>query len=141
MDATTAGKDVVLFDGVCGLCDRFVRLLFRADRRGRLLYAPLQGPAATGVRRRHPAAAGADSILFVEGFGGPGERVSVKSDAALRILAGLGGPWGLAAALRLLPRGVRDLAYDFVAARRYRWFGKHDACRLPSSAERARFLE
>lgn len=63
-----------------------------------------------------------------------------KSDAALRIIAGLGGVWTAARLLLLLPRRLRDWGYDLVAANRYRWFGKKDACRMPTAGEQARFL-
>jgi predicted DCC family thiol-disulfide oxidoreductase YuxK len=63
-----------------------------------------------------------------------------RSDAALRAIVGLGGPWGLARPLFLVPRILRDTVYDFIARNRYRWFGKREACRMPSPAERDRFL-
>ena len=63
-----------------------------------------------------------------------------KSDAVLRILVGLGGPWRLLGLLRLVPRPLRDIAYDFIARNRYRWFGKRDTCRMPTPEERERFL-
>lgn len=69
------------------------------------------------------------------------EGVHRKSDAVLRVLEGLGGAWRLARLLRLVPRGLRDSVYDFTARNRYRWFGKRETCRLPSPAERERFLD
>lgn len=124
---------VVLFDGLCGFCDGAVQLLLRLDRRGALRFAPLQGETAAPWRSRVPP--GTDSILLVEG-----DRVTWRSEAALRIAAHLGWPWRAAGALRIVPRVVRDAVYDAIARARYRLAGRREACRLPTPAERARFL-
>ncbi len=126
---------IVFYDGVCGLCNGFVRFLLAADRRGRLRFAPLQGTTAAALRARRPFPPSTDSIVF-----SAGEEVSFKSAAVLGILSSLGGPWRLAALFRGVPRVFRDALYDFVAARRYRWFGRYDACPLPDPAVRGRFL-
>ena len=133
----------VLYDGVCGLCDRTVAWLLRHDRRGALRFAPLQGEIAAAVRARHPELPPLDAtMVLVEAPEGAAERVRVRSDAALAIVARLGGGWRLLAALgRLAPPPLRDLVYRFVARRRKRWFGELAACRVPTAAERARFLE
>lgn len=133
----------VLFDGRCGLCDGFVRWLVRRDRRRLLRYGALEGRRAAEVRARHPALPDADeTVVLVERPGSDGERVRVRSDAALALLARLGGAWRLAAGLgRLVPPPLRDAAYRFVARRRRRWFGRLDACRVPAPAERALFLD
>jgi predicted DCC family thiol-disulfide oxidoreductase YuxK len=131
----------VLFDGVCGLCDRSVRWILARDRRGEFRFAPLQGETAAAVRARHPELPDPDeTMVLVERPGAPDERVRVRSDAALAILARLGWPWRALAALRLLPRFLRDAAYRFVARRRARWFGTLDACRMPTPEQRERFL-
>ena len=130
---------LVLYDGVCGLCDHTVQTLLRIDRNAILMFAPLQGDTAAEVRARHPEIAGADSIVFVLG-GGVDEKVYIKSGAVLRILGEIGGPWGLLALFQLVPRFIRDRVYDWVARNRYGWFGKFDACKIPAPAERARFL-
>ncbi len=125
---------LVLFDGVCGLCNRFVDRLLRWDREHVLRFAPLQGTTATqrGIDITH---AGMDTVLFVDG-GITYER----SDAAIRIAMRLGGLWRMTAALLIFPRGLRNAVYDWIARNRYRWFGKHDSCRIPTPAERAYFL-
>lgn len=132
----------VLFDGRCGMCDASVRWLIARDGRGALAFAPLEGEVAAAVRGRHPGLPPIDeTMVLVEAPETPGERVRVRSDAALAILARLGGGWRAAALLRVVPRPIRDLVYRFVARRRLAWFGRLDACRIPTPAERARFLE
>ncbi len=132
---------VVLYDGVCGFCNRAVQLILKYDRRGRLRFAALQSDYARGLLERHPELRGLDTVVLVEGAGGAGERVYVKSAAALRVARYLGGFWKLFLAARLLPAPVRDYLYDQFARRRYRWFGKYDACMLPPPEVRGRFLD
>jgi predicted DCC family thiol-disulfide oxidoreductase YuxK len=131
---------VLVYDGVCGLCNRIVRLVLRFDRRGALRFAALDSDVARAVIARHPEIAGVDSVVFVDEPGGPGERVAVRSAAALRVLDYLGGPWRLLTFLRIVPARVLDRAYDGIARNRYRVFGKYDACPLPPPAVRERFL-
>lgn len=135
---------LVLYDGVCGLCDRSVQFLLAHDRAEKFCFAPLQGETAAAVYRRHfqrQPPAEYDSILLVQGFGTAAERVLQKSPAALEILRHLGGGWKLLAILgKIFPRGLRNAVYDAIANRRYRWFGKYDQCRLPDPAHRRRFL-
>jgi len=127
-------RPILFFDGDCGLCDRFVRFLVARDRRERLHYAPLQGETARSVI---PAATAAsvDSVILLDEDG-----LHVRSEAALRALARLGGAWRLIAGLRGVPRGLRDAVYDLVATNRYRWFGRARVCPLPGRAEQGRFL-
>jgi predicted DCC family thiol-disulfide oxidoreductase YuxK len=133
----------ILYDGVCGLCDRSVRWLLARDLRGAFRFAPLQGATAARVRSRHPALPPIDeTMVLVESPESEAERVRVRSDAALAILARLGGGWQLLAALgRLVPPPLRDAVYRFVARRRKRWFGELTACKVPAAAERERFLD
>lgn len=133
--------NVVLFDGVCVLCDGSMRWLFERDRAGELYFAPLQGETAKAVMERHPRTDGAlGSVLYVRGLGGPEEAVLDRSEAALAILRDIGGVWTVASWLRVVPRFLRDAVYDFIAERRYGWFGKLEACRLPDPEMTKRFL-
>jgi predicted DCC family thiol-disulfide oxidoreductase YuxK len=127
---------VAFFDGVCNLCNGTVNFLIDRDRRGRLRFAPLQGSTFAEVALRRPELRGVDSFVLKEGG-----RVHVRSAAAVRILMALGGPWRLAGALLAVPRPLRDRLYDFVARRRYRWFGRSESCRMPTPELRARFLD
>ena len=130
---------MLLYDGSCGFCDATVKLVLRHDRRGVLRFAPLDGPFGAAVRARHPELAEIDSVVWVEGSNAT-ERVLVRSDAALRLAKYLGGYWHLARVAGVLPRRLRDFCYDAFARRRYRWFGRVDACELPAPEVRARFL-
>lgn len=133
---------LLLYDGVCGLCDKFVRSLLRADRKRVLRFAPLQGPTAAAVlQRRGWTGDPLRTVVLVLGAGRADEKVFLRSDAALKAFGLLGG-WRRAAAvlLSLPPRALRDAAYDFIARRRHRWFGKFDACPIPPSEWRERFL-
>jgi predicted DCC family thiol-disulfide oxidoreductase YuxK len=127
---------VVLFDGVCSLCNGFVDFAIARDPRGRLRFGALQSEAGQRALREAGVDAPPLSTLVVL----EGGKAHVRSDAALRALSHLRFPWPLLFAAVVVPRPLRDALYDFVAARRYRWFGRSEACRLPSPEERSRFL-
>jgi predicted DCC family thiol-disulfide oxidoreductase YuxK len=136
-----SGRQLVLFDGVCALCHRTVQFLLTEDRAARLQFAPLQGAAAQPILRRHQLnEAPLRSLVFVESAGSDLERIHVKSDAVLRALAALGGFWQVVSWLRLVPRPVRDAAYDVIARNRYRWFGTQESCLLPTAGLSARIV-
>lgn len=134
-----APSPVLLYDGLCGFCDAAVQRVLARDRHARLRFAPLQGEFARGVLARHPARAGVDSSE-VGDRGRVTESMRVRSEGALRVAHHLGGAWRAAALLRLVPRPLRDLAYDAFARVRYRVWGRRDACALPPPAQRERFL-
>lgn len=128
---------VIVFDGVCVLCNGWVRFLLRHDRAGRYRYAAMQSAAG----RRLLAAHGLDpqdpaSFLLLEG-----DQAWTDSDAIRRVLTGLGGVWRAAHLLRLLPRPWRDGGYRVLARNRYRWFGRHERCTVPPAHVRDRFLD
>ena len=137
---TSPSPNLVLYDGVCALCNGTVRFLLRIDRRNMLAFAPLQGPTAARLAERHGFASDVRSIVYVRSFGLKHERVHTKSEAVLRVLGDVGGVWWLFSLLRLVPRFLRDPVYDWVARHRYRWFGKYDQCPLPPPELRGRFL-
>ena len=126
---------LLLFDGTCGLCDRSVQFVLRHDRAGIFRYAPLGGALAREVMARHPALRDVDSVVLVSRDG-----AWIKSSAAIRIARRLGLPWRIGVLGALVPQVLRDWAYDQVARRRYRIWGRVEACTLPDAAERARFL-
>lgn len=127
---------IILFDGVCHLCDRAVQFILKRDLRQQFRFASLQSPAGQRLLDRFlPEGKDLTSIVLIA------DGVAyTKSDAALKIAENLRGPWPILRILRILPRGIRNRAYDFVARNRYRWFGKHSACLMPSPELRSRFL-
>ena len=138
MSATATDRPVVLFDGVCNLCNASVNFVLDRDPDARFVFAPLQSPvAAEMLRERGERAPDAEpaSIVLIEG-----PRVTFASTAALRVARQLRGPIKLLYALIVFPRPLRDLVYRFIARHRYRWFGKSDTCRVPTPELRARFL-
>ena len=130
-----AARCILFFDGVCGLCSWSVDFVMARDRRDLFQFAPLQGDTA---RQLLPASYVCDLdsvVLLVEG------QPFRKSSAAVRVLWRLGFGWQLLGTLAwLIPLPLRDLLYDLIARNRYRLFGKHDTCRMPTPTERSRFL-
>lgn len=132
----------MLYDGVCGLCDRLNRFVLRRDRRDTFRFASLQGATGRGwaARMGHDADA-LDTVLVVAGFTSETPRLLSRSEAAFFVLRELGGFWRVVAWLEALPRAWLDAAYDAVARRRYRWFGAFDTCPTPDESVRAKFIE
>ncbi|MCB1043582.1 MAG: DUF393 domain-containing protein [Acidobacteria bacterium] len=130
------GKQGVLyFDGVCGLCNGFVDYLMSEDDAANLRFAAIQSESA----REHLESSlidNLDTVIFQQQG-----QTYLRSDAALRATASLGGPFVFLYGLLLVPRTIRDMAYDALARSRYRFFGKRETCRLPSADERDRFLD
>ena len=128
---------VVLFDGVCNLCNGAVNFIIDRDPVAHFRFAPLQSAYARdllsqqGIQAQHQP----DSILLVEGT-----FIYQESTAVLRIARRLRWPWAWVYGAIILPRPVRDLVYRWIARHRYRWFGKSDACRVPTPELRSRFL-
>jgi predicted DCC family thiol-disulfide oxidoreductase YuxK len=144
---------IVLYDGVCGFCNRSVQFILRRDPDGIFRFAALQSGLAARILARHDANPSDLDTMYVvfrydEAFGKrreegkSGETLLSRSDAALFVLQQLGGIWRVVAeALQLLPRLVRDWSYRRIASNRYRIFGRYDTCPLPDEATRARFLD
>jgi predicted DCC family thiol-disulfide oxidoreductase YuxK len=129
---------VILFDGVCNLCNSSVTFVIDHDRRKRFKFAALQSEAGAALLAQHGRAAtlgDPDSMLLVEDG-----RLYQRSTAVLRIARGLSGLWKLGYAAMVVPRPLRDLVYRWIARNRYRWFGKTEACRLPTPELKERFL-
>lgn len=137
----TSAPHVILFDGLCGVCNRFNRFVIDRDARGRFVFAPLQSATARALLAPHGLAPDDLSTLYVVTREPGAERVLARSDATLFVLDRLGGPWRVLSWLRVLPRGLRDLGYDLFARNRYRLLGRHDACPLPRPGDLERFLE
>jgi predicted DCC family thiol-disulfide oxidoreductase YuxK len=136
-DSVPHDHPVLLFDGVCNLCNASVQFVIEHDEAGLFRFAPLQSEAGTelldrcGLPPDHM-----DSFVLVDG-----EDCYTKSDAALRVARRLGLPYAALGPLRFLPRRLRDRVYDMVADHRYLVFGRRESCMVPSEAVRSRFLE
>ncbi|HCN28087.1 MAG TPA: hypothetical protein DIT64_04770 [Verrucomicrobiales bacterium] len=133
----TPWTNLLLFDGVCHLCDSTVQFVLRHDTSGRIHFCPIQSETGSRLYREHgfdPAAPHTMLLLTPDG-------ALRESDAAIEIARLLGGIWRLALVLKIIPRPLRDAAYRFIASRRYRWFGRHGACLVPLPEWRARFLQ
>lgn len=128
---------IVIFDGVCTLCNSAVDFLIRHDRTERLVFGSFQSAEGQHVLQKFGLTEPPDTIYVVHD-----ERLYKESDAVM-LLSGFLQPWYLRVAGmcgRVVPRGIRDLLYRWVARNRYRWFGKKESCRLPTPEERKRFL-
>jgi len=127
---------VVLFDGVCNLCNASLDFIVERDGASAFRFASLQSEAGQALLRRFQLPTDEHrSLVLVEG-----DRYYTRSSAALRIARRLGGLWPLLYAFIVVPRFLRDAAYDVVARNRYHWFGKRDTCRVPTPELKSRFL-
>lgn len=132
----TMAHPIVLFDGVCNLCNGSIQFLIKRDRQAYFRFASLQSDTGQKLQAdlgMDPQAL--DSVILVEG-----DRWYKESDAALRIARNLPGVWKLLTAFRIVPRPLRDALYRLIARNRYRWFGKTETCWLPTPELRSRFL-
>ena len=126
---------ILFFDGVCGLCNHFIDFTIQRDSTGKFRFATLQGETA---KQELPSEYVNDlsTVVLKDGM-----EIYTRSEAALRVLSNLPGVWKLSKLLFVLPRSLRDWAYDLVASSRYKVFGKSDSCRIPSPEERSKFLD
>ena len=134
LPAKSKNTGIVFFDGVCGMCNNLVDRMLSEDREETLRFAPLQGETAKAALKEADYK-DVNSIVYLEGA-----QVYKESDAVLRALAALGGIWRITLLFLVVPTFLRNKVYQFVAQNRYRWFGKKEACRLPTPAERMRIL-
>ena len=139
----SGSNPIILYDGVCGLCNRLVQFLLTHDKQGRLRYAALQSDFAAKVLGRHGIdPTDLDTVHVIVNYDQTNERVLQRSDAILRAGRELGGFWGASSTIgKVVPRPLRDLVYRLVATNRYRMFGKYDTCMLPDPQQRSRFLD
>lgn len=130
------GRPVLIFDGVCNLCNFFVDFVIRRDKKEQFLFTANQHQSGQQLLEEHGYDIEDVSTVFLYENG----KMYERSDAALRVARKLGFPWSIAWVGMILPRGLRDGIYKWIARNRYRWFGQKETCRLPTPAERARFL-
>lgn len=136
MISPSAERPILFFDGVCNFCNSTVNFIIRHDKKEHFLFAPLQSNKGREVLHyMNPKDGSLESvILFYKG------RIYEKSDAALQVFRILGGLWSVFLAGYIIPRFIRDGIYNYIAAHRYKWFGKRDTCMVPAPSVRARFL-
>lgn len=138
MTALEEGKGIILFDGVCNLCNKAVNFIIKRDTADRYRFAPLQSPIGLSLlAERRISSESIDSLVLII----PGQAYYLKSSSALKIGRSFGGLWKVLVVLEWIPRPIRDWFYDRVAENRYVWFGKRTECMVPSAGLQAKFLK
>ena len=135
-------RNLIVYDGVCGLCNRFLRFVIARDPAGVFYFTPLQGELAQGILLRHGRQPEKlDTVYLISGYGTEQESLREKSSAVFTILRNLNQPWPVVALLRFFPLSLSDRAYALIVRDRYRFFGKYEECPLPPPDHRQRFIE
>ena len=128
---------IILFDGVCNLCNGAIQFVIKRDKKNQFRYTSLQGELGKKLlKERNIDPAKIDSIILID----PNTAFYVKSTAALQISKGLSGLWPLMSVFLILPTSLSNLVYDFIAKNRYKWFGKEENCMVPTKEQRELFL-
>ncbi len=131
-------KKIILFDGVCNLCNGFVQFVINRDKNDVFRYASLQSEIGQQlISERAIDAKTIDSVILIE----PGVAYYIKSDAALQIGRHLKGYRTFSKLLNLIPSSLRNIVYDYTARNRYKWYGKKDQCMIPTPELKAKFLD
>jgi predicted DCC family thiol-disulfide oxidoreductase YuxK len=130
-------KNIILFDGVCNLCNSSVQFIIKRDKKRKFLFASLQGETGKEILQRFnlPADYINSFILFENG------RIYTHSTGALRMMKLLGGGWKLLYGFIVVPKFIRDAVYNLIAKNRYKWFGKRVECMIPTPELKERFLD
>lgn len=130
-------KYIILFDGVCNLCNNAITFVIKRDPKDRFRYAPLQSTTGEALSAKFNIdLSKVDSIILISN-----NKAYTKSSAALRIALRLTGLWPLLSVFLIIPPFIRNGVYDYIARNRYQWFGKKDACMIPTPELKAKFLE
>ncbi|WP_096270847.1 thiol-disulfide oxidoreductase DCC family protein [Paucisalibacillus globulus] len=127
---------VILFDGVCNFCNSSVQFIIKRDPQGIYQFTSLQSDVGQKLLKDHEVPVELDSFIYIED-----EKIYFKSTAALKVCRNLKGLWKLLYIFIIVPRPLRDAVYGVIARNRYKWFGKRDACMIPSPEQRKRFLD
>ncbi|MBT8181807.1 MAG: DUF393 domain-containing protein [Eudoraea sp.] len=131
-------KKIILFDGVCNLCNSSIQFVIRHDKKNRYKFAALQSDTAKILlNERGIDSSQIDSIILID----PNTAYYIKSTAALEIGKSFGGGWRLLSIFEWVPRPIRDWIYDLIAKNRYSWFGKQNDCMIPTPELKAKFLD
>ena len=136
-----SGAHLILYDGVCGLCNRLNAFVLPRDPHGIFHYAPLQSALADSILRRFGRDPGElNTFYIVADYRSSSPRLLSKSHAALFVAKQIGGIWKIATIFGVLPTRLLDAAYDVIARYRYRIFGRYDSCPIPTSEHKSRFI-
>ena len=130
-------KKIILFDGVCNLCDAAVQFVIKHDKKDVFRFVPLQSELGQQILKHigiNPS--NIDSIILYQ----PGIAYYYKSAAALEIARSLGGFFNFGTIFKIIPTGIRNQLYDYIAKNRYKWYGKKESCMLPSAENKLKFL-
>ena len=132
-----SNKKIILFDGVCNLCNSAVQFVIQHDKNDVFRFVALQSELGQEILKHigiNPS--NIDSIILYE----PGIAYYYKSDAAIQIAKNLGGFFHFGTIFRIIPTGIRNQLYDYVAKNRYKWYGKKESCMIPTPELKAKFL-
>lgn len=128
---------IILFDGVCNLCNSSVQYVIKRDKGNVYRFAALQSEIGKKlVEERGIDTSQVDSIILIE----PGVAYYTKSTAALKIAQSFGGVWQVVSVFEWIPEKIRDWVYDYIAQNRYKWYGRKDACMIPTPELKSKFL-
>ena len=132
------GKKIILFDGICNLCEASVQFVIKYDKKDVFRFVALQSDLGKEIIKHIGLdIKNIDSVILYE----PGIAYNYKSAAALEIAKNLGGFFHLGTVFKLIPNGLRNLLYDYIAKNRYLWYGKKESCLVPTSELKSKFLE
>ncbi|MBD0824517.1 thiol-disulfide oxidoreductase DCC family protein [Aestuariibaculum marinum] len=136
--AIPINKQLILFDGVCNLCNSSVNFIIKRDKKNTFLFTPLQSQLGKQIIEEYNIDTNkTDSILLYI----PEKGITYKSTAALKVASHLGFPANILSVFRIVPAFIRNWVYDFIAKNRYKWFGKKERCMIPSPELKSKFLE
>lgn len=127
---------VIIFDGICNLCNRSIDFIIKKDKKQLFRFAALQSKFGETVKSKYSLAKNTDSVILLKN-----DTIFMESDAALEIAGMLSFPYNTLTVFKVIPKKTRDKLYRFIARNRYKWFGKKNTCRVPDSEEKNRFLE
>ncbi|WP_269222862.1 thiol-disulfide oxidoreductase DCC family protein [Flavobacterium sp. IMCC34518] len=131
-------KKIILFDGVCNLCNSAVQFIIKHDKKDVFRFVPLQSDLGLDILKYIGIDfTKIDSIVLYE----PGVAYYYKSDAALQIAKSLNGLYSFGIIFKIIPNGIRNQLYDYIARNRYNWFGKKESCMIPTPELKIKFLE
>ena len=132
----TMDHPVIIFDGVCELCNRSVNIVLKRERKQEIRFTANQNEPGRKILKEHGMDPDAPATVFFLENG----KLYKESTAALRVTRHMKFPWPLMYGFIIVPPFIRNAVYRWIAKNRYKWFGKHDTCRIPTPEERARFL-